>query len=151
MRRPICAQEEGAANSLAIVVFVNETDLGPLKILRPGFRHCFVLVRAPQCWIVCDPLAHQLDLIAIEELSSETIAEHFRQRGHTVVVTRVLRAPRRLTFLRPLTCVETVKRVLGIHAAFVVTPWQLFRFLEHRGDNTDLSTDQTNSVPDRNK
>jgi len=29
----------------------------------------------------------------------------------------------------PFSCVEAVKRVLGIHKSFILTPWQLYRFL----------------------
>ena len=121
--------EEATERREAVVVFVDETDLRPLRVLRRGFRHCFVLVRGPRCWIVCDPLAHQLDLIAIDDLPTERIVEHFEGRGHSVVATHVVRAPRRVGLLRPLTCVETVKRVLGIRADAVLTPWQLFRHL----------------------
>jgi hypothetical protein len=46
-----------------------------------------------------------------------------------VVETRIRPAPRRPAPLRPYTCVEAVKRILGLHAPWVITPWQLYGLL----------------------
>jgi hypothetical protein len=35
----------------------------------------------------------------------------------------------RLAPVRPFTCVEAVKRLIGIHAPWTLTPWQLFGHL----------------------
>ncbi len=31
---------------------------------------------------------------------------------------------------RPLTCVEAIKRLVGLESAWTLTPWQLFRRLQ---------------------
>ena len=36
----------------------------------------------------------------------------------------------------PFTCVEAVKRVLGVRARFILTPWRLYKFL--REQNLDF-------------
>jgi len=113
----------------AIVVFSGETNLKSLKILRPGFRHCFVLVRRQDCWVIYDPLSHRTDLAVIVGPSLGELAEWYRLKGLHVLETMVRRAPLRSAPLRPFTCVEAVKRVLGIHAPWITTPWQLYCFL----------------------
>ena len=43
---------------MAWVVFSDETDLSYLKILKRGFRHCYLLMSDGQKWFSIDPLAH---------------------------------------------------------------------------------------------
>ena len=114
---------------VAIVVFAGETSLKWLRLLRPGFRHCFVLVRRQDCWVIYDPLSHRTDLAVIVGPSVDELAEWYRERGLQAIETTVRRAPLRSAPLRPFTCVEAVKRVLGIHAPWVTTPWQLYCYL----------------------
>ena len=113
----------------ALVVFSGESSLKWLRLLRPGFRHCFVLVRRQDCWIIYDPLSHRTDLAVLVGPSSGELAEWYRLKGLQVLETTVRRAPLRSAPLRPFTCVEAVKRVLGIHAPWITTPWQLYGFL----------------------
>lgn len=113
----------------ALVIFVDQTDLKCLRLLRRGFRHCFVAVRTDRGWVVCDPMSHQTDLIIVDDFDAQQLALWYRGRGLKVVETRVRAAPLRPAPVRPYTCVEAVKRVLGLHAPWVLTPWQLYRRL----------------------
>ena len=114
---------------VAIVVFAGETSLKWLKLLRPGFRHCFVLVHRQGCWVIYDPLSHRTDLAVVIGPTSGELTQWYEEKGLQVIETTVCRAPLRSAPLRPFTCVEAVKRVLGIHAPWVTTPWQLYRYL----------------------
>ena len=113
----------------ALVVFAGSTSLKWLRWLTPGYRHCFVAIAQRDVWIICDPLSHRTDLIAICGHTRQDLAAWYRQRGLTVVETHVRSAPKRPAPIRPFTCVEAVKRILGIHAPWVLTPWQLYRYL----------------------
>lgn len=115
--------------SPAVVVFVNDSSLRWLRCLRSPFRHCFVAVQQDECWVICDPLSHRTDLLVIGRHSARQLAHWYREHGLIVVETCVRPAPMRLAPIRPFTCVEAVKRVLGIHARWVLTPWQLYRLL----------------------
>jgi hypothetical protein len=115
---------------VAIVVFAGESSLKWLRLLRPGFRHCFVLVRRQGCWIVYDPLSHRTNLAVLIGPTSSELVEWYREKGLRVVETTVRLTPLRSAPLRPFTCVEAVKRVLGIHAPWVTTPWQLYCYLQ---------------------
>lgn len=122
-----------AAGGLAVVVFSGVTDLSGLRLLRPGFRHCFVVLRRGGAWVIIDPLAHgtRVDLApASLAADAAAIAAAYRGLGLAAVVTEERDPPRRLAPVRPHTCVEVVKRLIGRHAPRVVTPWQLYRALE---------------------
>jgi hypothetical protein len=68
-------------------------------------------------------------LLIINKSKTVDLEEWYRHQGLSVIETCVRAAPLRVAPLRPLTCVEAVKRILGIHARSINTPWQLYRYL----------------------
>ncbi len=123
----------------AIVLFAGDTQLKWLRFLQPGFRHCLVAVRVGRAWVIIDPLSHKTGLSVVEGLSAEELAGWYESQGLKAVPTFVRRAPPKLAPLAPATCVEAVKRVLGIHAWSVVTPRQLHDYLAaNRNVNLDI-------------
>lgn len=114
----------------ALVVFTDAREIPWLRLLRPGFRHVLVALRLPGGgWIVVNPLSHQIRIDSVATLEGPALAHWFRAQGFTVVETMTRRAPRREAPWAPMTCVEVVKRLLGIHARWVWTPWALYRLL----------------------
>ncbi|MFY8095566.1 MAG: hypothetical protein ACOVN0_18965 [Niveispirillum sp.] len=113
----------------ALLVFCHDTEIAWLRILRPGFRHVFVALPVAGGWITLDPLSTRLEA-EYHPLPADTdLAAWFRARGHPVLIT-AQRPPIPAQWpLAPFTCVTLVKRVLGIRAAWVQTPWQLYRHL----------------------
>lgn len=110
----------------ALVGFVGTSDIWWLRLLRPGFRHCFVAVRQGDVWLILDPLSHHT---ALHCQTHDDLAGFYAAHGITAVSTRLRQPPHRPAPWRPYTCVEAVKRVLGIHAPRIWTPWQLYRHL----------------------
>jgi hypothetical protein len=113
----------------AIVVFRDATEIRWLRFLKRGFRHCAVLVEVDQGWILCDALSHQTIIKYIFNRSDQDIVEHLGAIGLHAIEVRMQTPPARMAPLLPFSCVETVKRILGIHAWSIVTPWQLYRHL----------------------
>ncbi len=113
----------------ALVMFVHGTSLRWLRLLAPGFRHCFVAVQGEHHWIICDPMSHRTDMFTVPWITARALAEWYRDHGMIVVETETRRPPLTLAPIRPYTCVEAVKRVLGLHEPWVLTPRQLFRCL----------------------
>ncbi|WP_404383582.1 hypothetical protein [Caenispirillum salinarum] len=134
---PAAAAASDAPGAPALVVFSGDTDIRWLRLLRPGFRHCFAVVRADGAWVVVDPLSHYTALRVVPELAGWDPARWFRARGLTVQPARVREPVRRLAPWRPYTCVEAVKRILGVRLPGVFTPWQLYRALG--GTKTECS------------
>lgn len=120
----------------AWVVFSGQTDLAWLKILKPGFRHCFVLLNDGKRWVSLDPLSNYTDIIVHHHVPPEfDLPLWLKGRGHEVVETNINRARKPAPFML-FTCVEAVKRVIGLHKRFIITPWQLYRYLQGRVDGT---------------
>jgi hypothetical protein len=110
----------------ALVVFEDRTDARALRWLRPGFRHCFCLTGDDRRWTLFDPLKGRLAVAAVDGLPAAELAAHLATDGrhvlHGIVTDPGVPA---WPGLRPLTCVEIVKRLVGLSAAAVVTPRQL--------------------------
>lgn len=111
----------------AWVGFRNNSGLSWLGLLRPGFRHCFVALRWTDGWVVYDPLAHhtRLDVVA----GGYELLDYFCEQGCLMLPVALAEPERRALPWRPFTCVEAVKRVLGLCCPGVVTPWQLYKHI----------------------
>ena len=111
----------------ALLVFSGRTGVAWLRWLRRGFRHCFVAVDDGVEWLTIDPLLHRLEVRASGLPSDFDLADAYRRMGLTVAEVVPAPVPLRRAPLGLFTCVETAKRVLGMRAPWVVTPWQLYR------------------------
>ena len=117
---------------VALVMFSGVADLWWLRLLRPGFRHCFVALRFADGWVVVNPMAHQTEVGLYAAARTESVARHYRVQGMTVVACPVYPAPRRPLPWSPFTCVETAKRLLGVQMPGIFTPWQLYKHINHK-------------------
>lgn len=116
----------------AWVVFSGQTDLPWLRWLRPGFRHCFVVLHDGMHWLTVDPMLHRMDVRVHRDLPRDfDLPRWLAGRGQFVMPAAVDVKRRKPAPWRPFTCVEAVKRVLGLHAGFILTPWQLYRYLNN--------------------
>lgn len=129
--------ETPSQGARALVAFSGRTDLKWLRLLKPGYRHCFAVVEAPggrdgdaPRWLLYNPLSVGTQMALWPGVDAAELRAGLEAEGYTVVQTRVRPLGRRVLGWRPFTCVEAVKRVLGLRAPAVLTPWQLRRYLE---------------------
>ena len=112
----------------AYIVFEDNTTLWWLKFLRQGFRHCKIYVKITKIiYLELNPLSNQMFMfVHVFEKESE-----FKKviHSHNFIKTKILSAPLKTAPFGVFTCVEAVKRVLGIHNFFIITPHQLYIFL----------------------
>lgn len=134
---PSAACDGGAADDgqarRALVVFGGEVDIKWLRFLRPGYRHCFALLESGGSWVMYNPLSNGTEVEVWPGDQEEAIRAWLVVNGYEVIdeVVRPLR-PRPFSWA-PYSCVEAVKRVLGLRAPRVFTPWQLYRHLNKFG------------------
>ncbi len=123
----------------AVVVFSGRVDKAWQRLLKPGFKHCSLIVEDGPSWLLVEPLASCLQVRTIGSIRID-VAARLRNAGFIVVETVVEPFTAGMAPLGFWTCVETVKRGLGLRAADIVTPWQLFCFLEQ---NKKIKLDST--------
>ena len=113
----------------AVALFNNSTGnhwLAP--VLKDGFRHVCVVVESGPHWIFVSPCPDGIRLTTIA-MSDFDIATHYKNNGYTVVEFTTSGTECRLP-LSLSNCVGAVKAVLGIQKPFMVTPYQLFKYLK---------------------
>ena len=130
-------------NQEAWVVFSGETDLPWLKILKKGYRHCFVLINDGQRWFSIDPLSAYTEVQVYHHiLPSFDLPSWLQSRGYQIIKTSIERQHKRSAPIMVFSCVEVIKRVLGIHKRFIFTPWQLYQFLQQASEIKTLPINQ---------
>ncbi len=126
----------------AWVVFSGETDVRWLKILKPGFRHCFVLLNDRQCWMSVDPLSPYTDIQTYHHIeTSFDLPQWLEIRGYQVVKTNINKQHNKPAPWMVFTCVESIKRILGLHKRFIFTPWQLYQYLKKDNQSETIKGD----------
>lgn len=113
----------------ALVAFGDAARPRWLKLLAKGFRHCLIAIKDGGRWVVCDPLSHWTEIAVLPCLPEHVIAARLVAAGYLVVPARACAPEPAPQPWRPYTCVEAVKRALGLRAPWVLTPKQLFRRL----------------------
>lgn len=119
----------GLAGCRALVVFSGKTEVPWLRILRPGFRHCYVLIQTCGHWVIYNPASHRTDIHVFGAYPYAAFVDWLFKQGDIVAACRISHTPKRFAPIRPYTCVEAIKRLLGIRAAGIFTPWQLYLYL----------------------
>ena len=133
----------------ALVVFEDRSDARLLRWLRPGFRHCFCLIGGDHRWTLCDPLKSHLATASIDGLSAADLACRLSTPGRRVLHGMLGEPDPKVPMVpRPLTCVEIVKRLIGLSAGSVVTPHQLYRCLLRPGPGRRPFLDLTSAEPE---
>lgn len=113
----------------AIVVFSNRTDLVWLKLLKPGFRHCFAILRTENGWLTIEALSTGTVIAALPDYPRADLMAFYREAGHRCAVVMCGERPARALPWSPFTCVESVKRLIGLSAPRVRTPFQLWKHI----------------------
>jgi len=112
----------------AFVVFEDNTTLWWLKFLKRGFRHCKMYIKiTKKIYIEINPLSNQMFIFMhVFEKESE-----FNKVIHRKIYlkTKVKDAPLKTAPFGVFTCVEAIKRAVGIHKFSIITPYQLYRYI----------------------
>lgn len=115
------------------VVFEHDSSLWWLRFLKPGFRHCYLLLpfsNQPRQWLEINPMSDQIFVFLHSNTLNLDYIYHL-QLCHNLQILPVkfVSAPPKCAPLAPFTCVEFVKRILGIHKWNIITPYQLYKYL----------------------
>jgi hypothetical protein len=117
-----------------------------LRLLRPGFRHCFAAIQDGAGWTVVEPLSGRLLVARPVLVEGFDLPGFYRRAGLTVLGPFTPGAPHcgLLPAVSPYSCVTVCRAVLGQGAPFAVTPRGLFRALERHLAATQKELDERN-------
>lgn len=115
------------------IVFVDETSLWWLKLLKKGYRHCYVLFMLDDglTWIEVNPMSNQIFLNVYKFLYEEDYIEILKKKSGTKICDVDINfVGLKVAPFGIFSCVELVKRIVGIHDFFIFTPYQLYKKLK---------------------
>lgn len=115
--------------STALVVFSDNAGVWWLRYLKPGFRHCFVMLETDRGCVWIDPLSTGLTIKPLEGFELAGLMRWYKDQGMRVVKVNVDERKAQAFSWAPMTCVEVVKRLIGLRDCAVLTPWQLYQKL----------------------
>lgn len=113
----------------AYVGFGGESRFWWMRFLKKDFYHCFVVLGNGYEWILIDTLSHFTDILVLKNVD---IKKALKAHGYKLIRTTPHIPETSRAVLMPLTCVESAKRFLGIKNRFILTPYQLFKFLSQK-------------------
>jgi len=116
----------------AWVVFSGKTDIPLLWTLKKGFRHCFIILEDDSNWITLDPLCSSTEILTIKkEAHTLSLPQWFLSQGHIIIPAKFFENRKVYLPFSLLTCVGTIKNILGINRLLIQTPHQLFKYINH--------------------
>ena len=118
----------GEYNTKALVMFCDSNSFGILKLLKKGYKHCFIAVKVDKDWIIYEPLLTRTEISIIKNADIHYVRKCFEMMGCQVLQTRLNRTESiKHSIFTPFTCVSAVQRVLGVKPNFFTTPWKLYK------------------------
>ncbi|MDD4556771.1 MAG: hypothetical protein PHE89_05560 [Alphaproteobacteria bacterium] len=115
------------------VVFIDETSLWWLRFLKKGFRHCYLLFQIDEgmTWVEANPMSNRFFFCTYSFCEKvDYIAELKKQMNCEIILQKVENVGLKIAPLSFFSCVEFVKRSLGIHSFWTITPYQLYKKLK---------------------
>jgi hypothetical protein len=125
-----------SAEQRLFIVFGGSADQWWLRLLAPGFRHCFAAIADDEGWTIIDPLSGRLLVQRLPLAAAFDLPAVYERAGLTVLgpFTPEPGRARSLPPFLPFSCVSVCRTLLGPEAPFALTPASLFRRLQSRSE-----------------
>ena len=111
------------------------------KFFKEGFRHVAIVIRTDSNYVLIDPRASTVGLELTGRVVPDTMERQLRDNSHAI--QRVSTVKGKGFFpIGLFTCVSLFKKLLGIRAWWVLTPYQLYNYINKRGLNEYSKTNK---------
>ncbi len=107
-------------------VLFKDSDLIMLKPLKKGKRHCSLLLQNKEGFLYIDPLLGWTQIIFTKE--KDTLKKF--KKEYKILQTKFY-GPSTKWYFFGFSCVGLIKKILGIRKFWILTPSQLYRFLNN--------------------
>lgn len=115
----------------AYVTFSDTPRYWWTRFIKPGYHHCDLYLFDGIAWIGIEPRIGVTTIEAVYRQTEESFLAWLKTQGITeVVAAEIAPDPGRPAPFGFFTCVEMIKRIIGLHDRRVVTPWQLRKALD---------------------
>lgn len=102
------------------------------KFLKKGYKHVFAIRFDGFFWIKTDLTIGFMDSEVLPVYDRATIKTVLKGHNATYQYVETWRKTRYRSLFAPWSCVEAMKALLGIRAWWVLTPYQLYKYIEAR-------------------
>ena len=121
----------GKSRVYGYLVFSNGGDHWWSKYLKKGYKHVYFIKYTGIFWIKLDYTLDFMDYGLLPYDQYDTIETVLKGQDVSYLRVDTYRQVRRYrsVFISPHTCVEAMKAVLGISSFWVLTPYQLFKYM----------------------
>lgn len=104
------------------------------RYLKKGYSHSFLVIYDGYFWIKMELTTGYMDICVLPFYNNNTIEDVLRGIDCTYQFIETWRRQRYRSIIAPWSCVEAIKAVIGVRALHVLTPYQLFKYIEaHHG------------------
>ena len=76
-----------------------------------------------------DPMAHYTEVVSHDLPATYNVVKWLESQNCQAVEVEITPPNRKAQPLMFFTCVESVKRIIGLRQRWVITPWQLYKAL----------------------
>ncbi|MDY0029498.1 MAG: hypothetical protein RBR86_06100 [Pseudobdellovibrionaceae bacterium] len=83
-------------------------------------------------WVAIDPMLHHWDVSLPDIDAAFDLRTWLEDQGYRVIETQILTPERQYFPPLFLSCVEVVKRVIGMQNPLIITPYQLYRYFKFK-------------------
>ncbi len=118
--------------SKCYVIFVDEVSLWWLRLLKKGFRHCYLVfsLDSGMTWLEINPMSNRVFFRSHQYCESYDYLSDLESKEVIVMDVEIIDVGLKTAPIGFFSCVEFVKRSLGIHSLFTITPHQLYKKLK---------------------
>lgn len=109
-------------------IIFHDSDEPHLRWMKKGFRHAFMVIWEDHRLISLNLLAGSYEISTCESVSKSVLFKFWRDQGYKF--KKVEPGNARVWLPGPLSCVSVIKRFLGLVKPTIITPWQLFSYLD---------------------
>lgn len=124
-------------------IIFHDSDEPHLRWMKKGFRHAFLAIYEGQMTgtlTILDLLSGSYRIENVKGVRLVALEDYWTVQGYTFV--RVQPGYARVWLPGPLSCVTVIKRFLGLVKPMIITPFQLWKYLDNKDKADNLRTNK---------